>query len=84
MNTNTVYGYSVGQLKSGWWGSIDRAANVKGYDAQGKAATYNSQNTAKYAMASIAYAIAKRDDRAISNFANGITISGVFGRAKDL
>jgi hypothetical protein len=83
-NTNTVYVYSAGHLKSGWWGSIDRNANVKGFDAQGKPATYNGNETAKYAMASIAYAIAKRDDRAITNFANGITISGVFGRPKDL
>jgi hypothetical protein len=83
-NTNSVYVYSAGHLKSGWFGSIDRNGNVKGFDAQGKAATYNGANTAKFAMASIAYAIAKRDDRAISNFANGITISGVFGRPKDL
>jgi len=84
MNTNTVYVYSAGHLKSGWYGSIDRAGNVKGFDATGAAATYNGGNTAKYAMASIAYAIAKRDERAISNFANGLTISGVFGRPKDL
>lgn len=83
-NTNTVYVYSAGHLKSGWYGSIDRSGNVKGFDAQGAPATYNGGNTAKYAMASIAYAIAKRDERAISNFANGLTISGVFGRPKDL
>jgi hypothetical protein len=34
-------------------------------------------------MASIAYAIAKRDDRAIQNFASGITVGGVFGNLKD-
>lgn len=83
-NTNTVYVYSAGDLKSGWYGSIDRNSNVKGFDAQGNATTYNGTNTAKYAMASIAYAIAKRDERAISTFANGTTISGVFGRPKDL
>jgi hypothetical protein len=83
-NTNTVYVYSAGHLKSGWYGSIDRNSNVKGFDAQGNPAQYNGGNTAKYAMASIAYAIAKRDERAISNFANGLTISGVFGRPKDL
>jgi hypothetical protein len=83
-NTNTVYVYSAGHLKSGWFGSVDRNANVKGFDAQGNPAQYNGANTAKYAMASIAYAIAKRDERAISNFANGLTISGVFGRPKDL
>jgi hypothetical protein len=35
-------------------------------------------------MASIAYAIAKRDERAISQFANGLTISGNFGLPKEL
>jgi hypothetical protein len=84
-NTNLVYMYSAGNLKSGWWGSIDRNGNVKGFDATGAATSnYDGTTTAKYAMASIAYAIAKRDDRAISNFANGITISGVFGRPKDI
>jgi hypothetical protein len=84
MNTNTVYVYGAGDLKTGWFGSIDRGSNVQGFDAQGKPTTYNGTNTAKYAMASIAYAIAKRDDRAISNFANGLTIGGVFGRPKDI
>ena len=83
-NTNTVYVYSAGDLKSGWFGSIDRNGNTKGFDATGAPTTYNGTNTAKYAMASIAYAIAKRDERAISTFANGTTISGVFGRPKDL
>jgi hypothetical protein len=83
-NTNLVYVYSAGNLKSGWYGSIDRTGAVKGFDAQGNAASYNGTSTAKFATASIAYAIAKRDDRAISTFANGITISGVFGRPKDL
>jgi len=46
--------------------------------------TYSGTTTAKLAMASIAYAIAKRDERAISNFANGVAISGIFGRPKDL
>ncbi len=35
-------------------------------------------------MASIAYAIAKRDERAISQFANGLTISNKFGIPKDI
>jgi hypothetical protein len=81
-NTNVVFVYSAGDLKSGWFGSIDRSGNAKGFDQTGAATTYNPGNTAKYAMASIAYAIAKRDDRAISSFANGITVSGVFGRPK--
>ena len=83
-NTNVVYVYSAGHLKSGWFGSIDRNGNVKGFDAQGKPAAYNGQNTAKYAMASIAYAIAKRDERAISQFANGSRSPASSGVRKDI
>lgn len=83
-NTNRVYVYSAGHLKSGNFGSIDRNGTVKGYDANGADAPYNGANTAKFAMASIAYAIAKRDERAISQFANGITISNKFGIPKDI
>jgi len=83
-NTNIVYVYSAGHLKSGWWGNVTAGGNVTGYDASGNPTTYNGNNTAKFATASIAYAIAKRDERAISQFANGTTISGIFGRPKDL
>lgn len=80
MNTNQVFVYSAGHLKSGWFGQVKANGSVDGFDAQGAAATYNSGMTARYAMASIAYAIAKRDERKISAFANGLTISGIFGR----
>jgi hypothetical protein len=83
-NTNVVYVYSAGHLKSGWYGSISRNGTVKGFDNAGAPANYNGTNTAKLAMASIAYAIAKRDERAIVNFANGTAISGIFGRPKDI
>jgi hypothetical protein len=83
--TNLVYVYGAGNLRSGWFGSIDRNSNVKSFDGQGNPTTnYDPTATAKYATAAIAYAIAKRDDRAISNFANGVTISGPFGRPKVL
>lgn len=84
MNSNVVYVYSAGDLKSGWFGGTDRNANVQGFDNTGKPTAYNGATEAKFALASIAYAIAKRDDRAISNFVQGVTVSGVFGRAKDL
>lgn len=83
-NTNVVYVYGAGHLMTGWWGGVDAGGNATGYGPDGKTANYNSGTTAKLAMASIAYAIAKRDDRAIANFANGTTISGIFGRPKDL
>jgi hypothetical protein len=83
-NTNRVYVYSAGHLKTGNFGTIDRNGTVKGFDANAADAAYNGASTAKFAMASIAYAIAKRDERAISQFANGITISNKFGRPKDI
>jgi hypothetical protein len=82
-NTNVVYVYSAGHLKSGWFGSVDRAGKALGFGPDGKAAPYNSANTAKLGMASIAYAIAKRDERAISQFANGLQFSNIFGNPKD-
>lgn len=82
-NTNVVYVYSAGDLKPGWFGSINRNGDVQGFDAQARPAAYNGNQTARYAMASIAYAIAKRDERLIAPFANGTTISGVFGNPKD-
>ena len=84
MNTNVVYVWSAGHLKSGWFGKIKAAGGADGFDANGATATYNGANTAKFAMASIAYAIAKRDERAISAFANGLTISGKFGNPKEI
>src|SRR5262249_39260688 len=79
-----IWVYSAGNLKSGWYGGIQRNGTVNGYDAAGNNATYNAANTAKYALASVAYAIAKRDDRAAGMFANGIQVSGIFGRPKDI
>ncbi|MBA3540660.1 MAG: hypothetical protein H0T79_13700 [Deltaproteobacteria bacterium] len=83
-NTNVVYVYSAGHLKSGWHGGVMRNGTARGFDAAAKDAPYNSNETAKLATASIAYAIAKRDERAIATFANGIGISGIFGRPKDI
>jgi hypothetical protein len=83
-NTSAFYVYSAGDLKPGWFGSISRTGAVQGFGANGQPAQYNETATAKIALASIAYAVAKRDERAISNFANGTIISGVFGNPKDL
>jgi hypothetical protein len=81
--SNIVYVYSAGALKSGWFGSVDAAGKATGFGADGNPATYDPVATAKYATASIAYAVANRDERAIANFANGTTIGGVFGNLKD-
>jgi hypothetical protein len=81
-NTNTVYVWSGGHLKTGWFGQVKANGTAEGFDANGNAAAYNGANTARFAMASIAYAIAKRDERAIAGFANGIKISEKFGNPK--
>jgi hypothetical protein len=82
-NTNHVYVYSAGHLRSGWFGRLDRNGAVQGFEADGNPTAYNGQRTAKLATASIAYAIAKRDERAIAAFASGVTIGGVFGNLAD-
>ena len=83
-NSNVIWVYSSGHLKSGWFGGTLRNGTAQGFDAQGNTTTYNGANTARYALASVAYAVAKRDERAISAFANGLTISNFFGNPKDL
>lgn len=83
-NSNVIWVYSAGHLKSGWYGGTTRNNVAQGFDAAGNTAAYNGANTARMALASVAYAVAKRDDRAINSFANGITVAGVFGRLKDL
>src|SRR5262249_7826757 len=80
--SNWTYVWGGGHLYSGWFGGVDRNNNARGFDANGADAAYNGANCARFATASIAYAIAKRDDRLISQFANGIKIADVFGNAK--
>lgn len=83
-NSNVMWVYSAGHLKSGWFGGTTRGNQAQGFDAAGNTAAYNGANTARFALASVAYAVAKRDDRAIATFANGLTIAGPFGRLKDI
>jgi hypothetical protein len=83
-NSNAIWVYSAGHLKSGWFGGTLRNGTAQGFDATGATVAYNGANTARFALASIAYAIAKRDERAISAFANGITVANNFGRPKEL
>jgi hypothetical protein len=82
-NANLMFLYSAGYLKSGWFGGIGRTGKVWGAGPDGKPAAYNSAMTAKYATASLAYAVARGDEHAIAPFTNGITIGGVFGVPKN-
>lgn len=82
-NSNWIYVLSPGHLKTGWFGGITAGGQAQGFDANGQTAAYNGAQQSRLALASIAYSIAKRDERAISPFANGLTISGRLGLPKD-
>ncbi|HWU88784.1 MAG TPA: hypothetical protein VN253_16070 [Kofleriaceae bacterium] len=82
-NHNVMYVWGGSRLYTGWFGSLDRNGNVQGFDANGNATAYNGQATARLAAASLAFAIAKGDERLIAPFANGVKIGGVFGAPKD-
>jgi len=84
MNTNIVYVYSSGQLYSGWFGDVSTGGQAQGAGPDGKLTTYNGANTAKQAMASVLYATAIGDTRAIQSFVGGTAVSGVFGRPKQI
>lgn len=80
--SNWIYVWGGGHLFTGWFGGIDRNGNTQGFDANGNPAAYSAANGARFGTASLAYALAKRDDRLISPFANGIKIADVFGPTK--
>jgi len=79
-NANLMFIYSAGYLKSGWFGGIDRRGTVLGAGPDGKPTAYNGALTARYATASLAYAIARGDERQISAFARGVQVGDGFGR----
>jgi hypothetical protein len=71
-NTNCVWVFHPGDIKSGWYGNIAADGNsAMGFDANGAPATYNGPLQASMALSSIAYSIAIRDDRAIQGFTGG-------------
>jgi hypothetical protein len=82
--SNAIWVYGAGHLYSGFFGDIGTNDVAQGVDATGKLTTYSAANTSKQALAAILYAVAKRDDRLISNFVGGTTVSGVFGPAKNV
>lgn len=83
--SNAVWVYGAGHLYSGFFGNISAAGVAQGVGADGKLTVgYDPVSTAKQALASILYAVAKRDDRAIQSFVGSTTVSGIFGPAKNM
>ena len=78
-NSNWVYVYSSGMLKSGWFGGVDRAGNVAGWDpGTGEDVPGRSScSTSSAAAAAIAYSVCKGDLRRLQDFYRGESIRGV-------
>jgi hypothetical protein len=83
-NHNLVYMYSAGQIYPGWMGDVSATGTVQGVGADGKLTTYNGTMTANYALASVLYAVAQGDDRAIQGLAGGVTVANVFGYPRNI
>ena len=76
-NSNWIYVYGGGKLRTGWFGGIDRTGATTGFDpATGAAKAYDGDLQAKAACAAVAYAIARGDLRAVQDFTR-IDISGL-------
>jgi hypothetical protein len=77
-NSNWVYAYGAGYLKTGWFGGIDRQGAVTGFDpATGALVPYNGNETMRAAAAAIAFAVARGDMRRVQDFVNGVDINGI-------
>jgi hypothetical protein len=77
-NSNLVYAYGAGLLKTGWYGGIDRDGNVIGYNpATGAPAAYNAETTMRAATAAIADAVARGDTRRVGDFVPGFDYNGL-------
>jgi hypothetical protein len=76
-NSNWMYVYGGGLLKTGWFGGITRTGATTGFNpATGAPAAYDGDLQAKAACAAVAYAIARGDLRAVQDFSR-IDISGL-------
>ncbi len=77
-NSNWMYVYGNGLLKTGWHGGIDADGTVRGWNpSTGEDAATTSRELAASASAAVGYAIARGDIRRTADFARGVDISGV-------
>jgi hypothetical protein len=78
-NSNWMYVYGNGWLKTGWFGGITAGGAVNGFDpATGNAVPgQNSNVTTNAAAAAAAYAVAKGDLRRVQDFYRGGAITGI-------
>ena len=76
-NSNWLYVYGGGMLKTGWFGGIDRNAQVRGFDpTTGAPAPYDGDLQAQAVVAAVAYAITNGSIRRVQDFTR-LDISGL-------
>lgn len=77
-NSNWVYVFGNGYLKTGWHGGISAGGAVQGFDpATGANGPYQGAMQAQAAAAAAAYAVAKGDMRRVQDFYRGGSIQGI-------
>jgi hypothetical protein len=78
-NSNWTYVLGAGQLRTGWFGGIDRNGRASGWNpATGEMdGGRSSASLANPAAAAIAYAVARGDMRRVNDFYSGESINGV-------
>jgi len=76
-NSNWMFVLGGGKLRTGWFGGVDRAGRVDGFDpATGQPRAYQGDAQAEAACTAVAYAIARGDLRRVQDFSR-VDISGL-------
>lgn len=77
-NSNWIYVLGNGYLKTGWHGGVMADGSTRGFDpATGAENNTPSGQLSDAATAAIAFAIARGDDRRVSDFARGVDARGI-------
>lgn len=76
-DSNWIYVYGGGKLKTGWFGGISRTGVVKGFDPKtGAAMTYDGDLQAQAAVGAVAYAVTRGDAKRTNDLVR-MDISGI-------
>jgi hypothetical protein len=76
-NTNLLYVWGGGLIKSGWFGSVSPDGSAQGFDpATGNLVNYNGQQTAAAASGAVVYAVTGGDQQRTKDFYTG-SLAGI-------
>ncbi|MSP26154.1 MAG: twin-arginine translocation signal domain-containing protein [Myxococcales bacterium] len=78
-NSNWLYAYGAGYLKTGWFGGVRAGGGVDGFDPKTGADVPNqpSSATSGAASAAVLYAVTQGDMIAVQQYYNGGSIAGI-------